>query len=153
MANDPESTVRLYDEVMERLGFPQGGNPDIGPERCVGLLSLRADRGDRTLQWADALAGGLLDRFDAPGDGLHATALERRVRRLRARRGVTRPMAAYRLASRWLILFGRRRFAPRSDHAPPGCGEDPGAEPLDLLSPVEQEASPDRVPTLLAERP
>lgn len=70
-ANDPESTMRVHDEVMTRLGRP----------RCVGLLSLRADRGDRTLQWADALAAGLLERFDALlVTGLHAHALARRVR-------------------------------------------------------------------------
>ncbi|MDP2956114.1 MAG: Mur ligase family protein [Longimicrobiales bacterium] len=85
-ANDPESTMRVYDEVMERLGSPRGAVPDSGPMRCVGLLSLRADRGDRTLQWADALANGLLDRFDALlVTGMHAAALERRVRQARGR--------------------------------------------------------------------
>ncbi len=75
-ANDPGATLRVYDQVMARLGGPR--------PRCVGLLSLRADRGDRTLQWADALAAGFLDRFDAlVVTGLHAAALERRVRRAR----------------------------------------------------------------------
>jgi gamma-polyglutamate synthase len=75
-ANDPGSTMRVYDEVMARLGPAR--------PRCVGLLTLRADRGDRTLQWADALAAGLLQRFDALlVTGLHAAALERRVRRVR----------------------------------------------------------------------
>ncbi|MHB1192141.1 MAG: Mur ligase family protein [Longimicrobiales bacterium] len=84
-ANDPDATMRVHGEVMARLG------PARMP--CVGLLSLRADRGDRTLQWADALAGGLLDHFDALlVTGLHAAALERRVRRAaRALRPATSP--------------------------------------------------------------
>jgi len=95
-ANDPAATVRVYEQVMEELasfpGLPEGGMPPSGPAgarhaRCVGLLSLRADRGDRTLQWADALAAGLLERFDALlVTGLHAPALERRLRHARAGR-------------------------------------------------------------------
>lgn len=74
-ANDPESTMFVYDQVMETL--------EASPDRCVGLMSLRADRGDRTLQWADALAGGLLSRFGhLYVTGLHAPAFRRRVRRL-----------------------------------------------------------------------
>jgi len=74
-ANDPESTLLVYDRVMETL--------EAGPDRCVGLMSLRADRGDRSLQWADALAGGLLSRFSRLCvTGLHAQAFKRRVRRL-----------------------------------------------------------------------
>jgi poly-gamma-glutamate synthase PgsB/CapB len=70
-ANDPESTARVYDEVMSSPSRP----------RCVALLSLRADRGDRTLQWADALAHRFCDRFDVVlVVGLHARALARRVR-------------------------------------------------------------------------
>jgi poly-gamma-glutamate synthase PgsB/CapB len=74
-ANDPESTMLVYDRVMETLGTSQ--------DRCVGLMNLRADRGDRSLQWADALAGGLLTRFSSLyATGLHAPALRRRVSRL-----------------------------------------------------------------------
>ncbi|MCK5653467.1 MAG: hypothetical protein KAJ42_18910, partial [Gemmatimonadetes bacterium] len=74
-ANDPESTMFVYDQVMETL--------DMRTDRCVGLMSLRADRGDRSLQWADALAGGLLSRFShLYVTGLHAPAFRRRVRRL-----------------------------------------------------------------------
>ena len=36
-ANDPESTLRTYDMVMDAEGQ--------GPEECIGLLSLRSDRG------------------------------------------------------------------------------------------------------------
>ena len=74
-ANDPESTMLVYDRVMETLGTSH--------DRCVGLMNLRADRGDRSLQWADALAGGLLTRFSSLyATGLHAPALRRRVSRL-----------------------------------------------------------------------
>jgi poly-gamma-glutamate synthase PgsB/CapB len=74
-ANDPGATLRVYEEVMARLAGPR--------PRCVGLLSLRADRGDRTLQWADALGAGFLNRFDALlVTGLHAAALARKVRRM-----------------------------------------------------------------------
>jgi hypothetical protein len=85
-ANDPESTVRAWERVGETLRDVEGPR--------VGLLSLRADRADRTLQWADALAAGL-----PPGirrlfvTGLHATALERRVRRMRRRGGMAGPPA------------------------------------------------------------
>jgi len=62
----------------------------LGHPRCVGLLSLRADRGDRSAQWADALGSGLLDRFDSLFvTGLHAAALARRVRRVARRSGRT----------------------------------------------------------------
>lgn len=74
-ANDPESTMFVYDRVMKTL--------ELRPDRCVGLMSLRADRGDRSLQWADALAGGLLSRFShLYVTGLHAPAFQRHVRRL-----------------------------------------------------------------------
>lgn len=73
-ANDPESTALIHEEVMAAL--------DVGPERCVGLLSLRPDRGDRTLQWAKALREGFLDRFDRVYVmGLHAPALAWRLGR------------------------------------------------------------------------
>jgi poly-gamma-glutamate synthase PgsB/CapB len=73
-ANDPVSTMLVYDRVMGFVG--------TGPDRCVGLMSLRADRGDRSLQWAEALAGGLLNRFSRLYImGLHAPALRRRVMR------------------------------------------------------------------------
>lgn len=73
-ANDPESTSRIHEEVMAAL--------DVDPGRCVGLLSLRHDRGDRTLQWVSALGEGFLGRFSALYVlGLHAPALVRRLRR------------------------------------------------------------------------
>ncbi len=85
-ANDPESTALLHDRALAAVGGAAAGGA-VGP--CVGLLSLRADRGDRTLQWADALAAGFLDRFhQLYVTGVHANALARRVRRRRLARRV-----------------------------------------------------------------
>jgi poly-gamma-glutamate synthase PgsB/CapB len=73
-ANDPESTLLVHSQVMAALG--------AGPERCVGLMNLRPDRGDRTLQWVGALRGGFLNRFSRLYVlGLHAAALKRRIKR------------------------------------------------------------------------
>jgi len=78
-ANDPESTMRVYDRAMSALG--------ASPRPSVGLVALRRDRGDRSLQWAEALAGGLLGRFSRLYvTGVHAPAFERRVRQLLGRR-------------------------------------------------------------------
>jgi poly-gamma-glutamate synthase PgsB/CapB len=73
-ANDPESTGLVFERLT--------GAVDANPKRCVGLLNLRPDRGDRTLQWLEALRGGFLKRFSQLFVlGLHARALERRLRR------------------------------------------------------------------------
>jgi hypothetical protein len=73
-ANDPASTMLVYDKVMDALERPAG--------ECIGLMNLRADRGDRTLQWAEALENGVLARFSRLYlSGLHAKALARRLRR------------------------------------------------------------------------
>jgi hypothetical protein len=48
-ANDPESTTQVY----RRFAGSQGRSV----EECVGLLNLRSDRGDRSLQWVEALRG------------------------------------------------------------------------------------------------
>jgi poly-gamma-glutamate synthase PgsB/CapB len=72
-ANDPESTMGIYDRIV--------GDRRTGPESCIGLLSLRADRGDRSLQWADALEAGALSRFrELFVAGVHAHALKHRLR-------------------------------------------------------------------------
>ena len=72
-ANDPESTMGIYDQLLESHGR--------GPENCVGLLSLRSDRGDRSLQWAETLEAGGLARFRRLFvAGLHAHALRHRLR-------------------------------------------------------------------------
>ena len=72
-ANDPESTLGIYDRVTAREG--------VEPERCLGLLALRPDRGDRTLLWADALRAGALERFRRLFvTGLHSHALKHRLK-------------------------------------------------------------------------
>jgi len=73
-ANDPESTLLVHNRLMAALG--------ASPERCVGLMNLRRDRGDRTLQWVGALRAGFLNRFSRLYVlGLHAAALKRRTKR------------------------------------------------------------------------
>jgi poly-gamma-glutamate synthase PgsB/CapB len=73
-ANDPDSTLLVYDRVMAEQGH--------GPQSCVGLLNLRADRGDRTLQWVESLQAGALERFQRLYVyGLHSRALRFRMRR------------------------------------------------------------------------
>ncbi len=75
-ANDPESTLLVHEKVMTTL--PSRAAP------CIGLLSLRPDREDRSLQWADALVEGALDRFSRLYVcGRHARALAQRVMRQR----------------------------------------------------------------------
>ncbi len=52
-ANDSESTLEVISRVKEIL-------PDAS-EKLIGLLSLRADRPDRTTQWIDALSTNEFD--------------------------------------------------------------------------------------------
>jgi len=76
-ANDPESTLSVLDEFLRGDAALGGGGEDP-----IGLLSLRKDRGDRSLLWAEVLSRGALDRFGTLYiHGLHAHALRRRLRR------------------------------------------------------------------------
>jgi poly-gamma-glutamate synthase PgsB/CapB len=76
-ANDPESTMIVHAKVMAAL--------PADAERCIGLMSLRSDRGDRTLQWVEALRGGFTNRFSRLYVmGTHAAALKGRIRRFDA---------------------------------------------------------------------
>jgi poly-gamma-glutamate synthase PgsB/CapB len=73
-ANDPDSTRRALDWLLKDEGLPR--------ENLHGLLALRRDRGDRSLQWLDALTG---DRFPEL-DGLfliggHASLLASRLKK------------------------------------------------------------------------
>jgi poly-gamma-glutamate synthase PgsB/CapB len=54
-ANDPGSSSEALDRVM--------GKPSFSGRMFIGLLNLRDDRGDRTLQWAEALERGDFDRL------------------------------------------------------------------------------------------
>ena len=70
-ANDPESTGIVLSSLRER-GLFQG-------KKIVGLLNLRADRGDRTLQWLRAFKAGAFSEFSQVYlVGLHACAFRRK---------------------------------------------------------------------------
>lgn len=73
-ANDPESSLLAMELITRRLGWQES--------RKIGLLSLRADRGDRSQQWAEFLQSGKADFLESliligPGAG----ALSRKLRR------------------------------------------------------------------------
>ncbi|MFA9452958.1 MAG: poly-gamma-glutamate synthase PgsB [Candidatus Aminicenantaceae bacterium] len=71
-ANDPDST-RMVLEKLTALGLING-------KPVIGLLHLRRDRGDRTLQWLEALrAGNFLDLQELYVTGTHARAFKRRL--------------------------------------------------------------------------
>ena len=55
-ANEPESTRLALDKLREMV-------PDFGLKRTA-VLNLRQDRGDRTLQWLEALKNGFFAGFD-----------------------------------------------------------------------------------------
>jgi poly-gamma-glutamate synthase PgsB/CapB len=72
-ANEPESSALVLAALRRR-------HPGL-PAKTVGLLNLRADRGDRTLQWLRAIQDGFFDSFERLvfiGD--HARALSRLAR-------------------------------------------------------------------------
>ena len=72
-ANDPESTRKALDYVLN--------NAVASAEPMVGLLSLRRDRGDRTLQWVEAIEkDGFpeLERLFVIGD--HASVVAKKLR-------------------------------------------------------------------------
>jgi len=66
-ANDPESTRIVLSRLMEKKLFER--------KKMIGLLNLRQDRGDRTLQWLKALKEGAFSEFQKIffiGDYAHA---------------------------------------------------------------------------------
>jgi poly-gamma-glutamate synthase PgsB/CapB len=82
-ANDPESSGL----ALERLR----GLPPAAGRELVGLLNLRADRGDRTVQWIEALEDGFFADFSSLYVvGAHVAA--RRWRRLPGRAPAVRPL-------------------------------------------------------------
>jgi hypothetical protein len=96
-----------------------GAGRTSGPERCLGLLTLRPDRGDRTLLWAETPCGpGPWIRFRRLFvTGLHARALKAppqepphsaRIQILRPAHppGLTEPDPGRRRGRRGGILFG-----------------------------------------------
>ena len=71
-ANDPDSTRKVLDKAHEILA----GQPRV----YTGLLNLRADRPDRTLQWIDALKSGMSREFTRLYVlGGHANVVKRKV--------------------------------------------------------------------------
>lgn len=72
-ANDPDST-RLVIEKLADLGLING-------KPVIGLLNLRRDRGDRTLQWLEALRTGSFPGLQGLFVmGTHARAFKRRLK-------------------------------------------------------------------------
>ena len=79
-ANEPESSAAALRQVLAAV--PLGGRP------LVALLSLREDRGDRTLQWVRAAGDGFFRDFSAVWlVGPTAGAALRKIRRCRERTG------------------------------------------------------------------
>ena len=72
-ANDPESTRLALSRLLEKKFFKR--------KKMIGLLNLRGDRGDRTLQWLKALEEGAFSEFQKIffiGD--HARALKSKLK-------------------------------------------------------------------------
>lgn len=73
-ANDPESTAEVVSIIKKSIST-EG-------KQLIGLLNLRSDRGDRTLQWRKAIERGEFDGFDhILLVGGHAHALKRMLRK------------------------------------------------------------------------
>jgi poly-gamma-glutamate synthase PgsB/CapB len=72
-ANDPDSTMIIYRKVAQALS--------AAPSSFTGLLNLRHDRPDRTLQWIEALKGNTAALFkDINTIGGHSRVVHRRVK-------------------------------------------------------------------------
>ncbi|HSA94436.1 MAG TPA: poly-gamma-glutamate synthase PgsB [Acidobacteriota bacterium] len=66
-ANEPESSVMAIAKARAMIGLIWAPSPEIPAEAkasLVGLLCLREDRGDRTVQWVRAAASGFFDDFE-----------------------------------------------------------------------------------------
>ena len=71
-ANDPESTMQIISKLNEILPSASA--------KLVGLLNLRSDRGDRTLQWINTLKDDLAKYFDKLYvTGAHAKIVKRKL--------------------------------------------------------------------------
>lgn len=74
-ANDPESTFHVISKVKEIL--------PSASDKLTGLLSLRSDRGDRTVQWIEALKNGACDCFNRIYvTGAHSKIVKRKLKRV-----------------------------------------------------------------------
>jgi poly-gamma-glutamate synthase PgsB/CapB len=73
-ANDPQSTRLVLSNLMKRINLEE--------KEVIGLLNLRQDRGDRTIQWRLALEQGIFPEFKRLIlVGGHALALRRRLKK------------------------------------------------------------------------
>ena len=71
-ANDPESTIEIISQLKNKFSFQI--------ENFIGLLNLRSDRGDRTLQWIQVLKNGAAQHFTKIFIiGPHANVVKRKV--------------------------------------------------------------------------
>lgn len=78
-ANDPDSTREVLSGILT--------DPNFSGRTLIGLLNLRWDRGDRTLQWSRAFEDGAFDMFGRVAlIGGQARAFVRRMRRTPAGR-------------------------------------------------------------------
>jgi len=97
-ANDPESTKKVLEKLEGRGVFKE--------KKRIGLLNLRQDRGDRTIQWFHALREGddfLFDRLILMGE--HALVLRNRLKnRLKAAITVLRTKKPEELTARLFDL-------------------------------------------------
>lgn len=74
-ANDPESTLQVLSKVKEIL--------PSASDKLIGLLSLRSDRGDRTIQWTEALKKGAINWFNRTYvTGTHARIVKQKLKRI-----------------------------------------------------------------------
>ncbi len=75
-ANDPESTFQVILKLKKIL-------PSVS-DKLVGLLNLRSDRGDRTLQWIEALKNDSFNNFDKIYvTGPHANIVKRKLKQVK----------------------------------------------------------------------
>jgi gamma-polyglutamate synthase len=111
-ANEPESSAEAIAALRAR-------HPAL-PSKAVALLNLRADRGDRTAQWLQALEDGFFASFDSLvfiGD--HARALGRR---------------------RWARRLGRSASPAAVSAPPPAVSAIPGRDPARIMTSLAARA-------------
>jgi len=119
-ANEPDSSAAALREVWDRV--PPEGRP------LVGLLSLREDRGDRTLQWIRAACRGFFGGFSSVFLlGPPARAALRRIRRLSGLDGAVFGLVEGRSPA---AVMGRVLSSAQSDPVVVGLGNfvGPGDE-------------------------
>ena len=130
-ANEPESTWTALAAGLALL--------PARPASLIGLLNLRADRGDRTRQWLDALAAGFFREFARLvfiGD--HARALGRRKRWTR----MSSPAVGAVASRRPEVIMAALRPHLTAGAAVVGLGNmgGPGEELVELWSRIGEES-------------